>query len=161
MAIVQISQITNRKGLQVDLPQLSGGELGWSTDERRLFIGNGSLEEGAPAIGNTEILTEYSNLPFMTKKVGLVDNTATATTAFTVPGNALIFSYAIIRGSTYRTGIFKFVTGAVADDSSYVQNASTGVVLSAISNSGQIEIQYTTTSTGSNATLTYTVNVSA
>ena len=160
MAIVQISQITNRRGLQVDLPQLVGGELGWSTDERRLFIGNGSLEEGAPAVGNTEILTEYSNLPFITKTVGLVDNTATATTVFTLPGNALIFSYAVIRGSTYRTGIFKFVNGAVADDSA-IQNASTGVVLSAVSNNGQIEIQYTTTSTGSNATLTYTVNVSA
>lgn len=62
MAIVQISQITNRKGLQVDLPQLAGAELGWSIDERRLFIGNGTLEEGAPVIGNTEILTEFSDI---------------------------------------------------------------------------------------------------
>lgn len=62
MAIVQISQITNRKGLQTDLPQLAGAELGWSIDERRLFIGNGTLEEGAPVIGNTEILTEFSDI---------------------------------------------------------------------------------------------------
>jgi hypothetical protein len=62
VAIVQISQITNRKGLQIDLPQLAGAELGWSTDERRLFIGNGTLEEGAPVIGNTEILTEFSDI---------------------------------------------------------------------------------------------------
>ena len=62
MAIVQISQITNRKGLQVDLPQLAGAELGWSIDSRRLFIGNGTLEEGAPVIGNTEILTEFSDI---------------------------------------------------------------------------------------------------
>lgn len=62
MAIVQISQITNRKGLQIDLPQLAGAELGWSIDERRLFIGNGTLEEGAPIIGNTEILTEFSDI---------------------------------------------------------------------------------------------------
>jgi hypothetical protein len=62
MAIVQISRITNRKGLQVDLPQLAGAELGWSVDERRLFIGNGTLEEGAPIIGNTEILTEFSDI---------------------------------------------------------------------------------------------------
>lgn len=62
MAIVQISQITNRKGLQIDLPQLAGAELGWSCDERRLFIGNGSLEEGAPVIGNTEVLTEFSDI---------------------------------------------------------------------------------------------------
>jgi hypothetical protein len=62
VAIVQISQITNRKGLQVDLPQLAGAELGWSIDTRRLYIGNGTLEEGAPIIGNTEILTEFSDI---------------------------------------------------------------------------------------------------
>ena len=62
MAIVQISRITNRKGLQVNLPQLSGAELGWSIDERRLFIGNGTLTEGAPVVGNTEILTEFSDI---------------------------------------------------------------------------------------------------
>ena len=62
MAIVQISRITQRKGLQIDLPQLAGAEFGWSIDERRLFIGNGTLEEGAPVIGNTEILTEFSDI---------------------------------------------------------------------------------------------------
>ncbi len=62
MAIVQISQITNRKGLQIDLPQLAGAELGWSIDSRRLFIGNGTLAEGAPVVGNTEILTEFSDI---------------------------------------------------------------------------------------------------
>ena len=62
MAIVQISRITQRKGLQENLPQLAGAEFGWSVDERRLFIGNGTLEEGAPVIGNTEILTEFSEI---------------------------------------------------------------------------------------------------
>ena len=63
MAIVQISRITARKGLQIDLPQpLAGAELGWAVDDRRLFIGNGTLEEGAPVVGNTEILTEFSDV---------------------------------------------------------------------------------------------------
>ncbi len=62
MAIVQISRITNRKGLTEDLPQLDGAEFGWCTDSRRLFIGNGTLAEGAPVIGNTEILTEFSDI---------------------------------------------------------------------------------------------------
>jgi len=62
MAIVQVSQITNRLGLQVDLPQLAGAELGWSTDTRQLYIGNGTLEQGAPVVGNTEILTEFSDI---------------------------------------------------------------------------------------------------
>lgn len=62
MAIVQVSRITNRKGLAENLPQLAGAELGWAIDERRLFIGNGTLEEGAPTVGNTEILTEFSDI---------------------------------------------------------------------------------------------------
>ena len=63
MAIVQISRITQRKGLIEDLPQpLASAELGWTTDQRRLFIGNGTLEEGAPIVGNTEILTEFSDI---------------------------------------------------------------------------------------------------
>lgn len=62
MAIVQISRITNRKGRTENLPQLAGAELGWCVDSRRLFIGNGTLQEGAPVIGNTEILTEFSDI---------------------------------------------------------------------------------------------------
>jgi len=62
MAIVQVSRITHRKGLSENLPQLAGAEFGWVVDERRLYIGNGTVAEGAPAIGNTEILTEYSDL---------------------------------------------------------------------------------------------------
>lgn len=61
MAILQISQIQIRRGLQQDLPQLASAELGWSLDTRRLFIGNGTLAEGAPSTGVTEILTQYSN----------------------------------------------------------------------------------------------------
>jgi hypothetical protein len=63
VAILQISRITQRKGLAQDLPQpLAGGELGWAIDERKLYIGNGELEEGAPVVGNTEVLTEYSEI---------------------------------------------------------------------------------------------------
>jgi hypothetical protein len=62
MAIVQISRIQVRRGLQEELPQLASGEFGWSLDQRRLFIGNGTLDEGAPTEGLTEVLTEYSDL---------------------------------------------------------------------------------------------------
>jgi len=63
VAIVQISRITQRKGLLNDLPQpLAGAELGWAIDERRLFIGNGSTIEGAPVVGNTEVLTAFSDI---------------------------------------------------------------------------------------------------
>jgi hypothetical protein len=60
MAVTQISRIQHRRGLQQDLPQLAAAELGWSVDEQRLYIGNGTLEEGAPLVGVTEILTQKS-----------------------------------------------------------------------------------------------------
>ena len=58
MAVTQISRIQHRRGLEQDLPQLTSAELGWSLDTRRLYIGNGTIEEGAPIVGVTRILTE-------------------------------------------------------------------------------------------------------
>lgn len=39
------------------LPQLASGEIGWAIDQQRLWIGSGSIDEGAPAVENVEILT--------------------------------------------------------------------------------------------------------
>ena len=61
MPIVQISRIQHRRGKRSDLPQLAAGELGWVIDEQRLFIGNGTVSDGAPAVGNTEIVTDGSS----------------------------------------------------------------------------------------------------
>jgi hypothetical protein len=65
VAVVQISRIQVRRGQKnvgSGLPQLASGELGWAIDTRELFIGNGAVSEGAPAVGNTKILTEYDNI---------------------------------------------------------------------------------------------------
>jgi hypothetical protein len=62
MPITSISRIQNRYGLSENVPQLSAAELGWVIDTRQLYIGNGPTSEGAPQIGNTEILTEYSDI---------------------------------------------------------------------------------------------------
>ena len=67
MAIVSISRIQHRRGLQEDLPTLSSAELGWSIDQQKLYIGNGTIGEGAPKLGNTEILTEYSDVLTLAK----------------------------------------------------------------------------------------------
>ena len=60
MPIVQISRIQHRRGKKADLPQLAAGEIGWVVDEQRLYIGNGTVADGAPAVGNTEIMTSGS-----------------------------------------------------------------------------------------------------
>ena len=61
MAVVQISRIQVRRGKANSgsgLPQLASGELAWAVDSQQLYIGNGAVAEGAPAVGNTKILTE-------------------------------------------------------------------------------------------------------
>lgn len=65
MAVVQISKIQIRRGLKNSssgVPQLSSAELAWAVDSQELFIGNGSVAEGAPYVGNTKILTENDNI---------------------------------------------------------------------------------------------------
>ena len=61
MAVVQISRIQIRRGKAntgTGFPQLASGEMGWAVDTQELYIGNGSVAEGAPAVGNTKILTQ-------------------------------------------------------------------------------------------------------
>ena len=65
MAVVQISRIQVRRGQKnagSGLPQLSSGELGWAIDTRELYIGNGAVSEGSPAVGNSKVLTEHDDL---------------------------------------------------------------------------------------------------
>ena len=65
MAVVQISRIQIRRGQKNQgsgIPQLAGGEFGWAVDSRELYIGNGSVAEGAPAVGNTKVITEHDDL---------------------------------------------------------------------------------------------------
>ena len=61
MAVVQISKIQIRRGKAnsgTGFPQLASGEMGWAVDTQELYIGNGSVAEGAPSVGNTKILTQ-------------------------------------------------------------------------------------------------------
>jgi hypothetical protein len=80
MAVTQISRIQHRRGLEQDLPQLTSAELGWSLDTRRLYIGNGTIEEGAPIVGVTRILTEHD--------IGDITSNTSFFTNYTFVGNA-------------------------------------------------------------------------
>jgi len=65
MAVVQISKIQVRRGQKlsgIGVPQLSSAEFAWAVDTQELFIGNGSVSEGAPYVGNTKVLTEHDNI---------------------------------------------------------------------------------------------------
>ena len=184
MAIVQISQITNRKGYNSDLPQLAGAEFGWSTDTRQLYIGNGTLEDGAPIIGNTEILTEFSNISalFSSTQTQFSQGTYTrlngqmvtlyndsgTTGIFTVDTAVtptFSFDYSISRNNTFRTGTVRVASAGSAslaytswsDASSFVQNANTGVTILVSQSLTTITVSYSTTDTGFNGTLNYSI----
>lgn len=155
MAIVQISRIQHRRGLQQDLPQLASGELGWSIDARKLYIGNGTAAEYSPAPGErTEILTEYSILDFTagfaanliavesnvsilqsevaalqmgtTTSNVLVIGPSSSGTVTSVTANNAVMTYTLTQGSNQRTGTLK---------------------LSRISTNGSYDDEYTETGT--------------
>ena len=180
MAIVQVSQITNRKGLAENLPQLAGAELGWATDSRQLYIGNGTLADGAPVIGNTEILTEYSDvftgrtefafgdLVVKAGTTATLTNNATTQTVFTIDAVAIPafeVKYMIRRGVYTRTGTY-IVVGSTdgtsgtltTSDVNPVQNGSTGVTFTVTESAGTITFAYTTTNTGVTGTLYYSIS---
>jgi hypothetical protein len=65
MAVLQISRIQLRRGKKNEasgLPQLASGEMAWAIDAQELYIGSGSVNEGAPAVDNIRILTENDNI---------------------------------------------------------------------------------------------------
>jgi|APGre2960657404_1045060.scaffolds.fasta_scaffold10783_2 hypothetical protein len=64
MAVVQISRIQLRRGRanETPIPQLASGELAWAIDTQELWIGSGSVGEGAPAVDNIKVLTDADNL---------------------------------------------------------------------------------------------------
>jgi hypothetical protein len=139
MAIVQISQIKHRRGTNENLPQLGSAELGWSVDTQQLYIGNGTLAEGAPEIGNTEILTELSaargqipGLPSSYTQTITSNTTANiASAAFDSSYPGVTINYVVQRGSNVRNGfirISQYLTN-LAYDEEYTETADIAVTL--------------------------------
>ena len=79
MAVLEVAKIQVRSGLYEDLPALDTGEFGWCVDTQQLFIGKGSLAEGAPETGVTEISTEYTTASIINSFNSLNANVANIT----------------------------------------------------------------------------------
>lgn len=170
MSVVQISQIKHRRGVESDLPQLASAELGWSVDTQQLYIGNGTLAEGAPEVGNTRILTE-NDLPFANNSVygQSLPNATTTDIAYcqfdaTMP--SVTFNYSVVRvvapsNTAVRTGTLRIAQyeNNMAYDESYVEASTSGVTFSVtqVANSYSI-ISATLTNTGYDAQLKYSFN---
>lgn len=161
MAIVQISQIKNRRGLSEDLPQLASAELGWTLDTQKLYIGNGTVEEGAPEVGITRILTE-NDLPYANSTV-LLDNTTgnISDLVFSTAQPCVTMNYAIQRAGDYRQGTILIAQSSttVSYNDTYTESANIGVSLTFTQASNIsttfTQVGYITTSTGANANIKY------
>jgi hypothetical protein len=157
--------------------------MGWSIDEQRLFIGNGTLAEGAPTTGVTEILTTQSmyselalieslesNVANMTANITTIQsdvaniqsNLAMRTITLsdnTTNGNigvtniSTFLEYSIVRGSSTRFGWLK---GAYLNGVPLLDDEYTesADVGVTFGFTGNM-FQYTTTNTGSDATFKF------
>ena len=185
MAVVQISRIQLRRGLQQDLPQLATAEMAWSIDTRQLYIGNGTLSEGAPTTGVTEILTAYSiidftdsftanvaaiasNVAILQQQVAALGGTPTSVTLgagssgiiAAITANNATLTYTISQGTKQRIGTLKLVrfagTSVVSYDEEYDEaNGTTDLIFSANADTTQANLLYTTTTSTS---LRYTLS---
>jgi len=160
MSVTQISKITVRKGRKENLPQLGGGEFGWAVDTQQLYIGNGTLEDGAPAEGNTEIITERNVLGINNTftEITLFDNTSSETAFYTfdyASHPAGVLQYSMVRDGAYRAGQITFAydgAGGVSMDD-WNTGGSLGVDITVIVSGSNMLFRYTTTSTGFDATM--------
>jgi hypothetical protein len=96
----------------------------------------------------------------------LVDNTG-PTTLFTVDSTlvrAFSVNYTIIRGTAYRTGTLVVAsssadsTGDLSFADDYVENSTTGVSFTLSESGDQVSVSCTTTSTGEDGSITYSIN---
>jgi hypothetical protein len=167
MAITQISRIQHRRGLQQDLPQLASAELGWSVDTQQLYIGNGTLEEGAPDLGLTEILTENSISEIIAQLQLIVPVPVTATVAGSSSGtliginaNTAMISYSLYQGVNQRTGIIKAAHNGstVTYEEDYTETATTDITFNMTANTNYSSLNYSTTTA---STITYIVHIPA
>ena len=129
MAVVQISRIQIRRGQKqvTGMPQLAGGELAWAVDTQELYIGNGSVAEGSPGVGNTKILTQndlnaQGNLLNLLQYVYKVNDTSTMQTGPSV--NSPVSRTLQQRLDDYVNAYDFGITGdGITDDTAAIQRA--------------------------------------
>jgi hypothetical protein len=122
MAVYEVAKIQFRSGLQQDLPALDTGEPGWCVDTQRLFIGKGTLAEGSPEIGVTEILTEYSVTRLTLGNVALEARVANLeANVTTLQSNVAVLQEAILFRSVTLTNFTSIAANIVYSGNNVVQ----------------------------------------
>lgn len=162
-------------GLQEDLPLLDTGQMGFSIDTQKLWIGSGSYADGAPIVENIEILTQANlnniigvytgngnaiivQTNTLTDNISIPINTGVSTSANSSPIGT--WEYNLTRSNSTRIGTFEFavLNDITVDWTDSYSGSSLGVSLSANISAGVVNLLYTTTGTGSNAVLVSTLS---
>lgn len=122
MAVYQISKIQIRRGLKESLPQLASGEMAWAIDTQELFIGNGSVSEGAPSVGYTKLLT---NQDISTSLIDNIKYTYGSSSIQTGPtaNSPIITTLQEKLAQTVTSSEFGTVGNGLADDTTSIQRA--------------------------------------
>lgn len=93
--------------------------------------------------------------------ITILDNQAAPANLFTYAKSftGAIIEYSIVRNGAYRTGRFMVANdGSVtSSNGDSVETAATGITLSAVISGANVQIQYTSTNTGFNATFKYSM----
>lgn len=142
MAVLEVAKIQVRSGLYEDLPALDTGEFGWCVDTQQLFIGKGSLAEGAPETGVTEILTEYTTASIINSITGLNANvaniTANVSSIISQIGNLVPVSFTLANNQSTLANIT-----AVAIEAYGARDLNYRIVMNAQVRSGSISVVQT------------------
>jgi hypothetical protein len=131
MAVVQISRIQVRRGRKnsaTSIPQLASGEMGWAVDTQELYIGNGSVSEGSPFVGNTKILTERDNILDLVAQYQYKKDDATIQTGDS-PATPVSRSLQQRLDETVNIQSFGAVGDGITDDTDAIQRALFGLYL--------------------------------
>ena len=140
MAIVQISRIQNRRGRELTetgIPQLASGEFGWAVDTQKLYIGNGSTAEGSPAVGNTNVLTEHTDILALANQYVYKENSNLWIQAPAQPSSNIASKLDQV------TTVFDFgvVGDGIVDDTIAFQNAIDSLYLQALDETDRVALR--------------------
>lgn len=142
MAVTEVAKIQVRSGLYENLPALDTGEFGWCVDTQQLFIGKGTLAEGAPETGVTEILTEYSIASLLTSfdnlNANVANMAATVSSITSQIGNLVPVSVTLSNNQSTLANIT-----AVAIESYGARDLNYRIVMNAHVRSGTISVVQT------------------
>lgn len=144
----------------------AGGSVPSSGDPGDIQFGGGdgnNTSNSNLAWNDTDQALELGGLSFSILKQATLFDNQTSQVIFTIPvadARHMIMEYSIARGDDSRVGrkiIFTDSLGSIAESEDFVEPVATGITLDSDVDSGNIRFKYSSTATGTNAILKYSL----